>query len=139
MGATLLVKEEVRRESGGTGFRRTSNHCAFSCLECAPVAFAAEVCQVCDSPLVEMLDEAENSEASTIECSEDEEWGLKTLVGLWCHVGSVLDLADECGDCHDLGKLFPVVALAADSFEWMESEDVMLATVGLDMTHAVAE
>ena len=32
------------------------------------------MCQVCDSPLVEMLDEAENSEASTIECSEDEEW-----------------------------------------------------------------
>ena len=31
-------------------------------------------CQVCDSPLVEMLHEAENSEAATIECSEDEEW-----------------------------------------------------------------
>ena len=44
------------------------------CSECAPVEFAAGVCQVCDSPLVEMLDEAENSEASTIECSEDEEW-----------------------------------------------------------------
>ena len=44
------------------------------CLECAPVAFAAGVCQVFDSPLVEMLDEAENSEASAIECSEDEEW-----------------------------------------------------------------
>ena len=36
--------------------------------------FAAGVCQVCDSPLVEMLDEAENSEESTIEWSEDEEW-----------------------------------------------------------------
>ena len=36
--------------------------------------FASGVCQVCDSPLVEMLDEAENTEASTIECSEDEEW-----------------------------------------------------------------
>ena len=74
MGATLLVKEEVRRESGGTGFRRTSNHCAFSVWNVHPSRLQLRVCQVCDSPLVEMLDEAENSEASTIECSEDEEW-----------------------------------------------------------------
>ena len=69
----MLVKEEVTRESGGTGFRRPSSYCAFSVWNVHPSSLHLGV-SVCDSPLVEMLDEAENSEASTIECSEDEEW-----------------------------------------------------------------
>ena len=93
------MKEEVRRESEELVFG-VHQVIARSLFGMCTHRVCIWVCQVCNSPLVEMLDEAEILKRPRLSARRTKS-GLKTFVGFWCDVGSVLDLGDEgCCACY---------------------------------------
>ena len=67
------------------------------CLECAPVEFASGCVKSAILLWLRCWTRRKILKRPRLSARRTKS-GLKTFVGFWCDVGSVLDLGDECGD-----------------------------------------